>query len=213
MIKRSVPGYEEIIRRQIQLSDHYYQAGTQIYDLGCSTGNLELGLCAYQPKRDFVIIAVDNSPAMIARCRERLNRAPRPERVVLSCGDIRHIQIRNASMVVLNYTLQFLPVADRLDLLKNIAAGLLPGGVLLFCEKITHSHAAMNDLQHKFYHAFKRENGYSELEISQKREALEKILIPETMETHLQRMQAAGFEPVDIWHKWFNFAAFIAFKV
>ena len=212
MIRRSVPAYAEILRRQVQLIAQFHQPGTRIYDLGCSTANLGLGLCSYLPEADFDLVAVDRSEPMLERCRERLKTVPRPERVSLVCGDIRRTAIQGASVVVLNYTLQFLPPADRLDLLQRIAAGLVPEGILLFCEKVVHADPALAVLQQRFYHAYKRENGYSELEISQKREALEKVLLPETVETHLERLGRAGFGPVDIWHKWFNFAAFIAIK-
>jgi tRNA (cmo5U34)-methyltransferase len=86
------------------------------------------------------------------------------------------------------------------------------GGVLLFCEKITHAHSGVAELQRTFHYAFKRENGYSDLEISRKREALEKVLIPETLENHAQRLERAGFAAMDVWLKWFNFAALIAIK-
>ena len=149
---------------------------------------------------------------MIRRCRARLATVPRPERISLVCGDILSIRIQNASVVALNYTLQFLPLDDRAALLRRIAAGLVPGGILLFCEKVIHGEPFLAELQQRFYHAYKREMGYSDLEISQKREALEKVLVPETVETHLRRLRETGFAAVDIWHKWFNFAAFIAVK-
>jgi len=212
MIQRSVPAYAEIIRRQVQLAMHYYQPGTRIYDLGCSTGNLGIGLCRQMPETGFDMIAVDNSRPMLDSFQERLGMVPRPERVRLVCGDARRTPIEKASVVVLNYTLQFLPLNDRPVLLKTIAAGLVRGGVLLFSEKTIHGDARLARLQQDFYHGFKRENGYSELEISQKREALEKVLIPETLECHLERLRLAGFGPVEIWHKWFYFAAFIALR-
>jgi tRNA (cmo5U34)-methyltransferase len=115
-------------------------------------------------------------------------------------------------VVVLNFTLQFLPEKDRNGMITRVYKGLNPGGVLLFSEKITHADPELARLQQDFYYAFKRENGYTELEISQKREALEKILIPETLNQHMDRLQEAGFATVDIWQKWFNFASLIAIK-
>jgi tRNA (cmo5U34)-methyltransferase len=115
-------------------------------------------------------------------------------------------------VVVLNFTLQFIPPNDRDALMNRIFNGLTSGGVLLFCEKITHAHGDLAKLQRAFHHAFKRENGYSELEISRKREALEKVLIPESLENHFQRLDRVGFATMDVWLKWFNFAALIAIK-
>jgi tRNA (cmo5U34)-methyltransferase len=212
MIHRSVPCYREIIERQVQLIACCHKPGTRIYDLGCSTGNVGLALCRRHETMDFSMIAVDSSEAMLERYRKNLQEVRRNNRIHLICQDICHTAIRGASVVVLNYTLQFLPLEKRLDLMRAIYNGLEKSGILLFCEKVTHGVPELADLQNRFYHAFKRENGYSELEISQKREALEKVLIPETVKTHLVRLQQAGFAAVDVWHKWFNFAAFMAVK-
>jgi len=212
MIHRSIPYYAEIINRQVQLIQYLYQPGTVIYDLGCSNGNLAIRLSREMISRPFRMVAVDNSAPMLKAFQERLTQIPMGRRITLQCEDICRTQIANASVVVLNFTLQFIPPGQRDGMMARIHEGLKPGGGLLFCEKITHADSAMADLQQTFYHAFKREQGYSDLEISQKREALEKVLIPEPLESHLQRLKRAGFEAVDVWQKWFNFAALIAIK-
>jgi tRNA (cmo5U34)-methyltransferase len=122
------------------------------------------------------------------------------------------IRISNASVVVINLTLQFLDPARRDDLIFRIFDGMLPGGVLLLMEKTVHPEAVFQELQLDFYRQFKRENGYSDLEISQKRDALEKVLIPDTLDTHFKRLHRAGFTQVDVWLKWFNFSALMAVK-
>jgi len=212
MIHRSIPYYAEIINRQVQLIQYLYQPGTIIYDLGCSNGNLALRLIREMNSRPFQMVAVDNSAPMLKAFQERLGQIPLGRRITLQCEDICKTRIANASVVVLNFTLQFIPPGQRDGMMARIYEGLKPGGGLLFCEKITHGHSAMADLQQSFYHAFKREQGYSDLEISQKREALEKVLIPEPLESHLQRLKRTGFEIMDVWQKWFNFAALIAIK-
>ena len=212
MIRRSVPFYREIIERQVQLIVRYYQPGTRIYDLGCSNGNLGLALCAQMREADFDMIAVDNSAPMLDAYCSRLVDMPGGDRIRLRQQDIRRVSIENASVVVLNFTLQFLTVNEREAVIRNIYGGLCPGAALLFCEKVTHHDPALAQLQQALYFDFKRRNGYSELEISQKREALEKVLVPETMERHLERLRQAGFNCIDIWFKWFNFAAMIAVK-
>jgi len=212
MIHRSVPFYSEIINRQAQLIRRFYQPGTVIYDLGCSNGNLGIRLGGGTGTQPYTMVAVDSSAPMLAAYRKRLAGTPLEQRITLHCEDIRRIPIENTSVVVLNFTLQFLPPEDRDALVTRIYQGLVPGGILLFCEKITHAHAGVAELQRTFHHAFKRENGYSDLEISRKREALEKVLIPETLESHAQRLERAGFAAMDVWLKWFNFAALIAIK-
>ncbi len=212
MIHRSIPFYTEIVRRQIELIDRFYQPGTVIYDLGCSNGNLGIGLCRQRPDRPFRMVAVDNSAHMLKAFEDRLAGLTAAGQITLQREDIRWSRIENASVVVLNFTLQFVSTAKRDAMLARIHEGLRPGGILLFCEKIIHHHPVMAALQQDFYYAFKRDNGYSDLEISQKRDALEKVLIPEPLDRHLQRLARAGFEKVDVWHKWFNFASLIAIK-
>jgi tRNA (cmo5U34)-methyltransferase len=212
MIHRSVPFYSEIIDRQVQLVERFYQPGTVLFDLGCSNGNLSIRLACQAGAQPYEIVAVDSSAPMLAAFRARLAACPLGRYITLQCEDIRRTAIENASVVILNFTLQFLPPEDRDALINRIHNGLAHGGILLCCEKIAHADAGMADLQRSFHHAYKRENGYSDLEISRKREALEKVLISESLESPLQRLQRAGFTAMDVWLKWFNFAALIAVK-
>ena len=212
MVRRSIPFYDEIISRQVQLIERYYRPGSLIYDLGCSNGNLGVALCQSMGDIEFGMIAIDNSTHMLDAYRTRLAQIPHNDRIQLRHQDIRQTPIDNASVAVLNFTLQFLSPAERTAVIQRIFDGLHPGMILLLCEKVTHDHPNLASLQQDLYIDFKRRNGYSELEISQKREALEKILIPEPIEQHLARLRGAGFTSIDVWLKWFNFAAMIAVK-
>jgi tRNA (cmo5U34)-methyltransferase len=113
---------------------------------------------------------------------------------------------------VLNFTLQFIPIADRLAFLQKINQGLLPGGILLLSEKLKLDDDKQNTLQADMHHQFKKAQGYSDLEISQKRTALENVLIPETFSLHQQRLQEADFSSAEVWFQYFNFASLIALK-
>ena len=212
MINRSVPLYGELIRRQAQLAARYHRPEGRIYDLGCSNGNLGLLLMAELGEREYAMTAVDSSAPMLEAYGRRLAERPGASRVSLLQEDIRSVPINDASVVIVNLTLQFLPVADREDLIRRVYDGLLPGGILLFTEKVVHENPEMSALQQEYYYRFKKENGYSELEISQKRDALENVLVPETVETHVRRLSEAGFDKIDNWLKWFNFAAFLCRK-
>ncbi|MDJ0782440.1 MAG: carboxy-S-adenosyl-L-methionine synthase CmoA [Desulfosarcinaceae bacterium] len=212
MLERSIPGYRELIRRQAQICRRYLRPHSCLYDLGCSHGNLGMRLLDAPPELPFRIRAVDNAPAMLARFRRRLRQHPQAARVDLICADLLDVAIRQSSVVVINFTLQFLPQAARDHLLERVYEGLLPGGILLFSEKIVHPDQAMAELQIDFYHRFKAENGYSQLEISQKREALEEVLRPDTVTAHEARLARAGFRRWDTWYKWFNFTSWLAFK-
>ncbi len=212
MLTRSVPLYKESIQRQAQMTLGFFQEKTRIYDLGCSHGNLGILILEQFKNTPFSMVGVDSSEPMIEKYHARLEQVENSHQIDLVCGLLEKVAIENASVVLINLTLQFLDVKKRDHLIQKIYDGLLPGGVLLVTEKIIHNTASIDDLAQDFYRRFKRENGYSELEISQKRDALEKVLIPESIGVHKQRFLNAGFSAVDIWLKWFNFASMIAIK-
>jgi tRNA (cmo5U34)-methyltransferase len=213
MIQRSVPGYGMIISNIGILAGKYAQAGSHCYDLGCSLGAVTLAMRQRINQPDCDIIAVDNSPAMIERGRELLARDSVPTvPVTMICGDLQEVAIENASVVVLNFTLQFIPPAQRLALIERIHAGLRPGGILVLSEKIAFDEPERQHFHQEVHHDFKRANGYSDLEISQKRSALENVMIPETLACHHERLKAAGFSSSEVWFQCFNFASMVAFK-
>ncbi len=212
MIGRSVPGYATIIQAIGLLADYYTPAHGICYDLGCSLGAASLSMRAQISAADCKIIAVDNSPAMIAQFRQQYQVEANKAVIEIHCADIRDIDIHQANVVVVNFTLQFIPVADRLRFLSKIYHGLCPGGILILSEKIHFTDSKQQQLQTDMHHAFKKAQGYSELEISQKRLALENVLIPETVATHQQRLYQAGFSSAEVWFAYFNFTSLIALK-
>lgn len=212
MIRRSVPGYGDIIALLGLFAEQYAQEGSTLYDLGCSLGAATLSLRRRIGAANCRIVAVDNAAAMVERCRENIAGDLSPTPVEVLCADIREVAIKNASVVVLNFTLQFLPPKERLILLRQIHQGMLPGGVLVLSEKL-HFHDNDNQrFQEKMHLAFKRANGYSELEISQKRAALERVLVSDTLDQHRERLAQAGFARAEPWFQAFNFASIAAFK-
>jgi len=211
MIRRSVPGYDTIITLIGLLAEHYAVSGSRCYDLGCSLGASSLSMRQRIPA-DCRIIAVDNSAAMIESCRKNLAAQEHQADVELHCANIEDIVIEDASVVVLNFTLQFIAPDQRLQVVRDIYQGLRPGGVLVLSEKLGFADADEHSLQESLQLDFKRANGYSELEISQKRSALEKVMIPDTMQQHQQRLMDAGFSQVNQWFQAFNFASLLALK-
>lgn len=210
MIKRSAPGYVTLVSLIGVLAAKFAKPDTSIYDLGCSLGAVSASVMANLKVENCHIVAVDNSEAMISGCQENLRYFDTEAEVVLS--DIREIEISNASVVALNYTLQFIPVEERMELLKNIANGLNPGGILILSEKLCADSAGEQQLIEDLHLAFKQANGYSELEIAQKRAALENVLVPETFSTHEQRLKTAGFAKVIHWFQCMNFHSILAIK-
>ena len=194
MISRSVPGYSNIITAIGMLASRFVTPNSNVYDLGCSRGAATLSIRRNVANVPNVrLIGVDNSQPMVDRAVQYLNAYHSDVPVEILCDDIRQIEIKNASMVVLNFTLQFLPPEDRLALLKKIYQGLNKGGVLVLSEKFNFNEAAMNELLIDLHHQFKRANGYSELEVSQKRTALENVMRTDSIETDKKRLQSVGF--------------------
>jgi tRNA (cmo5U34)-methyltransferase len=212
MIQRSVPGYSTIITAIGLLAKRYSQPHSLCYDLGCSLGAAALSMREQIAAENCRIIAVDSSPAMVTGLKEKLRQIPTTIPVDVLCADVRSISIENASVVVLNFTLQFIPIEDRLAFLQKIDQGLLPGGILILSEKLKFDNDRQDTLQTDMHHLFKKTKGYTDLEISQKRTALENVLIPETFSSHQQRLQKAGFSSAEVWFQYFNFASIIALK-
>lgn len=212
MINRSVPGYTSIINLLGVLAQRYAQEETKLFDLGCSLGAASLSMSHHLTQSGCEIIAVDSAAAMINRFNKILERDTSKTPVTTVCADIQDVNINNASVVVMNFTLQFIPLQLRQSILNNIYLGLNEGGCLILSEKLAFSDKAENELQIDLHHAFKKSNGYSELEIAQKRSALDNVLLPETEEVHLQRLHNIGFTQVYPWFQCFNFASFIAVK-
>lgn len=212
MAKRSIPGYQTIIHTIGKLTRQFQQADSHYYDLGCSLGAASLAMRRNISVSGTQIIAVDNSQAMVERCSRQMQAFRSDVPVSVIQQDIRQTDIDNAAMVVINFTLQFLPPADRDNLIQRIYQGLKPGAALILSEKIISPQPDANNLLIDLYHDFKRENGYSELEISQKRTALEKVMRPDSIESHQQRLQQAGFSYQTVWFQCFNFCSMIAIK-
>jgi tRNA (cmo5U34)-methyltransferase len=216
MIQRSVPGYSTLISNIGILAGRYAQANTHCYDLGCSLGAVSLSMRQRIKCTGCDIIAVDNSPEMIERAQALLatdmTTSDSVVPVDLTCADIDETLIENASVVVMNFTLQFIALERRLALIERIYAGLQSGGVLVLSEKLSFDEPKQSDFLIETHHDFKRANGYSDLEISQKRSALENVLVAETLSSHKQRLSDAGFTFTSVWFQCFNFASMIAIK-
>jgi tRNA (cmo5U34)-methyltransferase len=213
MIARSVPLYEEVQLTTAQMAAKMYQPGTAIIDLGCSTGASLIAIKKAISGDIQKLIGIDNSKPMLARCKEKLSKEGIfDSSIELIEDDITSCELKNASVVVLNYTLQFIAPEQRQEILRRIFDNLNPGGAIILTEKITHDNEKLRDTLYELHLGFKRAHGYSDLEIAQKREAIENVLVPLTSDQNITLLQNAGFQNVDLALQWFNFASFIAIK-
>lgn len=209
MISRSVPLYADVQRSVPILTGLLNHDPIRVFDLGCSTGTSLIHLSASLQDRNLELFGIDNSPAMLEKCHEKLDTFGLPHPVSTICAQIEDYEISDASVVLMNYTLQFIPESDRPALLEKISAALKPGGFLLISEKVAHPQPATHDALTDLYFEYKKGRGYSELEISRKRDALENVLVPLTMERNMEMFSSAGFSRVEVMLKWFNFATFL----
>ena len=212
MVQRSVPGYSNIISMIGMLAERFVQPNSMIYDLGCSLGAATLSIRRNIKHENCHIVAIDNSLPMVERCKRHIDAFKANTPVDVICDDICNIQMQNASMVVLNFTLQFLTPESRQQVLNKIYQALNTNGILVLSEKFSFTDSTIDDLLFNMHHDFKRANGYSELEISQKRNMLENVMLTDTIEIHNERLTKAGFTHINTWFQCFNFGSIIAIK-
>ncbi len=210
MINRSVPGYAAVVGMTGTLAAQHARPDSRVYDLGCSWGASLLSVAREPACERCGLIGVDNSESMLEQASRHLAQFPEAERIELQHADVLKAPLDNASVVIMNYTLQFIPIEEREGLLKRIREAMMPGDVLILSEKLTLPDPRLNDYLIDLHHDFKRQQGYSDLEIAQKRQSLEDVLVPETREAHVARLKAVGFSRCDVWFQCLNFGSLIA---
>ena len=200
MINRSVPGYADILRGISIFAGKYAKSGTNIYEI--------------REKKDISIFSVDSSEAMIARFRQNIEKHPAGNGIAIHpiCSDIRDVRMSDASFIVLNFTLQFIERTDRQQIISSLYDALIPGGMLVLSEKCREDDDSMERIISGAHLDFKKRMGYSDLEISQKRTALENVMKTDRAADHLGRLRTAGFSEAAMWYRQFNFCSFIAVK-
>ncbi len=214
MINRSVPGYQVVVQMLGVLAKMFVKDNTKVYDLGCSLGAASLSVLeAIRSNSNVELIAVDNSEAMVSKLQEKLAKIDAASNSInILQDDIQNIDISSSSMVVLNYTLQFIPPENRDGVIGKIYNGMLPGGCLVLSEKVIFEDDAEAEYLSSQHLVFKKANGYSNMEISQKRSSLEDVLISETVEAHKARLLKAGFSQCYAWFQCCNFVSLVGIK-
>ena len=212
MVDRSVPFYSEIQRMISEMASDIAVDGTNVYDLGCATGTTLLGIHPVVPK-GVRFVGVDNSEEMLKRCKKKLTALAAERECDLVCADLNQgVRIENASMVLMVLTLQFVRPLYRDTLVKSILEGMNENGALILVEKVLGEDSLFNRLFIRYYYEMKKRHGYSELEIAQKREALENVLVPYKLMENREMLLRAGFRYCDVFFKWYNFCGMIALK-
>jgi len=212
MLDRSIPFYREVISSSARLLDSFLYSGDTVYDLGCSTGTTLLEFSRLLQDKGLRFVGIDSSAAMLEKARLKAELYKKQESISFLEEDITAMHHPQAGAFILNYTLQFIRPLKRETFLRKLYESLRPGGILLLSEKIISHDRRMNREFIDIYHRFKRARGYSELEIARKREALENVLIPFSIEENRSMLKTIGFATVEPYFQWFNFASLIAVK-
>lgn len=212
MVGRSVPYYAEIQRMVAEMAGDFAVPGTQLYDLGCATGTT-LSLLDQTVDPDVSFIGIDNSPEMLITARAKLDSLGTKRRIDLVQSDLHAMpELNNASMIIMLLTLQFVRPLHRGRIMEQISRSLHEQGCLILVEKLTQNDSRLNRLFINYYYNMKKRNGYSETEITQKREALENILIPYRLDENVELLHQAGFRSVEVFFRWYNFCGILALK-
>jgi len=212
MLKRSVPCYSQVIEMTARILENFLISGDRVYDLGSSTGTTLIELARRLEHLKLKFTGFDNSAAMVEKATLKAEIYSKKERLKFKKKDITDLDLHQGGAIILNYTMQFISPEIRKDFLTKIHGFLRPGGVLVMSEKVILTDPALNRGFVEFYHDFKRSMGYSEIEISNKREALENVLIPFTAEENLALLKTAGFTNAQPFFQWFNFVSFVGIR-
>ena len=214
MLDRSVPFYQEIQRMVAELAVDFVEDGTSVYDLGCSTATTFLHIDRQlSPEVQAKFVGLDYSQEMLDKAAQKLKSAEFRHPYELRHTDLNAgVEIANASVVLLVLTLQFVRPLYRERIVRSIYEGLTDNGCVILVEKVLGENSTFNRLFINHYYELKRRNGYSELEIAQKREALENVLVPYRLEENKELLRGQGFRHVDVFFKWYNFTAIVAMK-
>lgn len=210
MVSRSVPLYKEVNFAIMQWAHEYIKEGSHVYDVGCSTGTTIDAIASILPF-SVKFIGIDNSESMIEKAKQKLGNINKHE-VQLNCEDIAKSHFNNSSMVIMNYTLQFISVRNRMAILKNICQGLNNNGILFISEKVRSECSEFQETMTSIYEHFKYDAGYSKTEIARKKEALDNVLISQTSIELQQMLLEAGFSHVETVIRWNNFTSMVAIK-
>ena len=213
MVQRSVPFYAELQRMTVDLATRFARPGTSVVDIGCSTGETLSALAGRLTDSSIDLVGVDNAPAMLAQAENKLAQAGHGARCRLLTGDVHDgVPVDNASVVIMNWTLQFVRPMHRDAVIRAIHQRLIPGGCLILMEKVLCRESLFSRLYIDLYYEFKERQGFSRNEISAKRESLENVLIPYRVEENSALLERNGFLLHDVFFRWFNWAGYLGIK-
>ena len=213
MISRSVPYYQDLQTLVLRLLEPYLQADHTILDCGCATGTSIHSISTAFPKLPLTFYGIDNSNSMLDSAKQTCRHLPNHQSVHFECVSLETwTSIPDHNITLLILTLQFLDPKNRLSFLQRLSEKAESGSIIILIEKIAIPNPNLSRHYTDLHHGFKKDQGYSDLEIAQKRDAIETVLIPLSLEENLTLLHQAGYTKTDVFFKWLNFAGILAIK-
>lgn len=130
-VEKSVPLYHEGHRLIKSLSDFFIRDGSVCYEIGCSTGTLSYMLATHHSTKNAYFIGIDKEIDMIRKAKDKYDKY-NLEKLSFICEDIITFEFDAADFIVSFYTLQFVEIKYRKNILYKIYNSLERGGCFVF---------------------------------------------------------------------------------
>lgn len=208
-VSRSVCQLAEQREMVARLARFFLHPHARVYELGVSTGRLAGAVLGRSADRTICYVGLDISSTMVAHARKNLASDPR---FTAEIADIVNYRFEPAALVLSYYTLQFMPVGKREELLRKVYSALTPGGALVLYEKTLASHPLLQDMLGQLYVDFKLEQGFSPDQILNKAKSLQGILDPRSSDWNISLLRRCGFGIVESIFRNHCFEGYLAIK-
>tara|TARA_R110000764_G_scaffold52161_2_gene113611 strand:+ start:7732 stop:8403 length:672 start_codon:yes stop_codon:yes gene_type:complete len=205
-INRSVPNIKGMYDIIPIIVENFSVKGTNVYDIGCSTGYLLNEIATYNSTSELSYIGYDISDNLFfGFCNDALQLYKR---------DVTEdsLTMFNTSLVLSVFTLQFIDLDKRVRLVQKVYDSLSKRGCFLVCEKVTSTNGFVEDIFTFSNYQKKIENGFTPEEILKKQKDLKSIMHPISQKENEKMFREAGFEVVEVFFKSLNFIGWILIK-
>ncbi len=210
-VRQSIPMYDEIQKYICSLSEWFLKDGSNIYDLGCSTGETAKNLFKKFPNKKINYTGFDLSKEMIKIAVKK--NIKNKKKVKFKIGDINKINYKkNTDLFLSVLTFPFLNSQNRLGLYKKIYKSLKHGGSLIFVDKIRSSNSNFEDIFNQIYFDFKIANKLNHAQVLNKSKSIRSSMQLFELAEIDNFLTKSGFKKREVFFRWYNFIGIIAIK-
>ena len=208
-VRKSIPLYDEVQQMTVDMSEWFVKDNSVVYDIGSSTGETIYHLMKkHRNKKNVRFIGIDKSRMMVKQAQRKVAAA----NIKFLHQDIMQTAFKESDLCISLFTMQFLTISERIQILQKMYECLNMGGAFIMAEKIQAEEGRFNDLWMELYWDFKKKQGLTDDQILHKARSLRGVLIPMTLTENIKLLKMAGFTNIDVFFKWYNFAGLLAIK-